>query len=618
MSTNSARPTALDHAAAGLRSSGNRLHEAARAAWAAADAYAVHCSAVPLALPSTSRAGTTVADARDLSSDLFRVAAAFRAADGSGRFATWAAGVTGISDVALSQTILLHHPSLAGRLTEPTRSLSRRGAALGARIADAAPRHGAERALALLRDTPADLLSDPVFAAAVVNGMGHRGLESITEELAARAVDWKLRFGPLSPLADLWTTATRSLDLPPRLGRLDLDLVDSLLATAGGRNVARALSGHSTVSPGIRFARLAVRSLLDRGALGDASLSNTYRFLRGSGAEGHPDAAIIDAVSRVPTVAVELFLDSPALRAGEGDVSARTTRLLDMGPGSHEAVAALLTQVLGHERFDLTTQSRDRIAVLRATYAWLDRTGPDAVTEPLAQFVAGTIATDIDFYLGRVDTARRGGLARVLQGVTEFERPWMTAILAFESHGVRLVERSLHGSADAHAAALGPISRLEDAFEVAAAASDRPLDRASGMFTALSTVADVSLGSLRLHPAAALVAKPVVQHALTSWHDWATDPPDDHEAQTRLAREGLRRRIWAVVASDPQFGQQIDWTVGGTGPDRNDTLGSRVTSVEALVSLTPSDADLDELAGWAAAQPDHLQALVEAYISGAA
>ena len=64
MNISSARPDALDHAARGFGVSNERLHEAARAVWRAADAYADHCTAAPVDLASPSRAGASAASVR--------------------------------------------------------------------------------------------------------------------------------------------------------------------------------------------------------------------------------------------------------------------------------------------------------------------------------------------------------------------------------------------------------------------------------------------------------------------------------------------------------------------------------------------------------------------------
>ncbi|NLD77360.1 MAG: hypothetical protein GX643_11910 [Acidimicrobiales bacterium] len=72
-----------------------------------------------------------------------------------------------------------------------------------------------------------------------------------------------------------------------------------------------------------------------------------------------------------------------------------------------------------------------------------------------------------------------------------------------------------------------------------------------------------------------------------------------------------------MIASDPELGRQVDWSVGGTGSDRHDGLGSTINSVDDLMALTRTEADIDELAGWADGQPAHLQAMVDAYMAGA-
>lgn len=613
MTISSARPEALDHAAAGLSARGKGLRQALDAVWTAANAYADHCHAAPVDLASPGRARQTAEHGRRLHTDLRRVADAFRAADSGSRIDH--RGLTVLTDLTLSATILLHHPSLDRSLTEPSRDLRRHATELATELIAMSQTEGIERAMALLEGLPRAVLSDPSFAAAFINTIGARRLESMVEELTLRSLDWKERFGAMADLARLWTTATRTLDRPTRPHHLDGQILSSLLSSASGRNTLRALAGGSDLPAGSRYLRQVLSPLLLDGAERDRSQSNTYRFLLGLGRQGHPDAAMLDAASRVPDIAVEVFLGG--VGGGTAGVEARTRRLLDMGPSSHVAVANLLAQVLDHQRFSPSTHSRDRAAILRASYSWVVDNGPQSVTEPLAQFLAETLHSDIDFYLARVDTARRGDLALALQAVTEHERPWMTALLAFERHGVRLVQGSLHRGTAARTTALHGLSRVEDAFEEAAEFTDRPRDRARGMFTALTTVADVVFSATSMSPATRVVGKQLTTTGLNAWHRATVEDPDDHADRTRIAREGLRRRVWTVIAHDPELGRQIDWAVGGTGSERDQHLGSQIRGVDDLVGLTPSDADLDELAAWADAQPEELKTIVDSFMVGA-
>lgn len=617
MSTSSARPDALDHAARGFRTSGARLHEAARAVWDAADAYAHHCTAVGLDLASPSRAGATVADGRDMASDLGHIAEAFRTADRTAG-APLPAGVVPVArttDLGLSSVILVGHPSLGRELTGPSMDLQRRGAELGAEIVRQSQSRGAAGALALLADVPDDVLTDPVFAASVFNTVGAGRTESIVEELAFRAFDWRAGFGPLTDLARLWATATRSLDLPARAPGLDADVLADLLASAGGRNALRALTGAAGRAAGETYLRRVIDPLLVEGALRDRNLSETYKLLLGRTREGDPDAPMLEALAHVPDLAVEVLLGRPSDAVGAAEIERRTTELLDMGPQDQATAAPFIASALTHPRLSESSNSRDRSAVLRATYGWFESNGPGRVTEPLAQLLADTLATDIDFYLARADTVRRGDMTRAFEGITRFELPWMTALLAFEHHGIGLVQESLHGTTDARVSALADLNRLEDAFEAAAERTDRPVDRASGWFDAIRFVANTGLGNLKLHPVAALIARPLVQGAVDRWHQSTIDDPGDHEDRTRRNREGLRRRIWTVVATDPELSARLDWSVAGDGPDRHSHDGSRIRGVEDLIALTPSEADLDELAAWAAGQPEDLQTIVAAYMT---
>lgn len=618
MTVSSARPDALEHAATGFHTSNARLHDAARAVWSAAGDYADHCPAVPVHLASPSRAGSVVADARDLVGDLRHLAAAFRFADSGSVPGAYVGGdMTMLTDLALSSIILANHPSLGRELTGPSHALSSRAAHLAESIAREHLTNGAERAMDRLSAVPEVFRSDPMFAAGLINALGPDRLQALTEELTFRAIGWDDHFGPMMELARLWTTATRSLDLPPRAPRLDTEIIDALLASAGGRNVLRALTGGSDEPAGERFLLRTILSLLPA-ARRDASISNAYKFLLGADRQGDPDAAMIAAIQRVPGVWVEAFLRGRHGLATADELEARTRAILDVaGTGSQAAVVALLAGVLGDDRLGSDAHDRDRTAVLRASYEWVNHNGPAMVTESLAQFLAGTLATDLDFYLARVDTARRGELAGVLQAITQFERPWMAAILAFEHHGVRLVQESLHRPAGDQLVALSGLGRLEDSFEEAAELSDRPVDPASWAFTAFGFVANTAMGALKLKPIVGIVAKPAVQAAIDALHESTIEDPGDREARTRLAREGLRRRIWAVIASDPEFGQQVDWSVGGTGSERHDQLGSTITNLDDLLALTSREADLDELAGWAAGQPAALQAMVDAYMAGA-
>jgi len=617
MNISSARPDALDHAARGFGVSNERLHEAARAVWRAADAYADHCTAAPVDLASPSRAGAVVSDARDLVGDLGHLATAFRTADSGSLPANGGPGVTLLTDLALSSTILSNHPSLGRELTGPSLDQYRRATALAESIAREHLTGGAERAMERLAAVPDAIRSDPIFAAGLINALGPERLEALAEELTFRAVGWPSDFGPLMELARLWTDATRSLDLPPRAPRLDLGLIDSLLASAGGRNLLRALTGGSDEPAGERFLLRTLHVLIPA-AVRDEDLSNTYRFLLGSSRQGNPDAPLLAVIGRNPGILVESFLRGRHGLVTVEELEARTRTLLDAADHASQAlVAELLAGVLADPRIGSDPHDRDRTAILRTVYEWVDDNGPGSVAEPLAALLAGTLATDIDFYLARVDTARRGDLARVLQAVTQFERPWMTAILALEHHGARLVQETLHRPAAEKLVALAELSRLEDAFEDAAEASDAPVDRSGWGFTAFSFVVTTGLGLIKLKPVASIVARPLAQAALDELHESLVGDPGDVEAQTRLARESLRRRIWAVIASDPELGRQVDWSVGGTGSDRHDGLGSTINSVDDLMALTRTEADIDELAGWADGQPAHLQAMVDAYMAGA-
>lgn len=619
MTTSSARPAALDEAAAGITSAVNRLDATARWVSETARAYRLSCPDVPLSLTSSFTVVRTLPHDRALANRLREVAEAFRSADRSTGLALEdrTRGLVAVRDLTLSNAIVASHPGLAQELSGPTRALVRRGEALADEMIETMQGRGSAAAIALLDEADDIDLGRPIFAAAVVNRLGADRLRAMAEELAPAAVTWQNRFGPFADLSTLWNTATRTFDLHPRAPGLDLGLLDRLLSTAGGRNVLRALTGSSDAAPGASYLRRVTDDLLGRSAVDDASISAVYLLLRGAGREGHPDAAMIHAWARTPGGAAAYFLQGHISGEHDGSIAGRTVALLALGEGAQPAVALLLGRALADDRFSASTNERDRTEVLSAAYSWaVERDGND-VTAAMAQFLADSLVTDMDFYLGRIDTGRRGDLTKFFKAVTEYERPWMTALVAFQNHGIRQVRATLHGTAEERLTALVPITSLEDHFEEAAEATDRPVDHAAGFFALLKVVADTSRQLAKLHPVASIAAAAVIDKGLEEWHSATIPDPDDHEVRTRLAREGLRRRIWAVIASDDVLGAQLDWSVGGRTPDRHQVVGSRITSLDALLDLTGTDEDLDELAGWSSHQPEHLRTIVESYLAGA-
>ncbi|MEO6627588.1 MAG: hypothetical protein ABIP03_03365, partial [Aquihabitans sp.] len=100
-----------------------------------------------------------------------------------------------------------------------------------------------------------------------------------------------------------------------------------------------------------------------------------------------------------------------------------------------------------------------------------------------------------------------------------------------------------------------------------------------------------------------------------AWHDADLPEAGDHQSRTRLARASARRDIWLVIATDPEFMSRVNWSIGGSGPGRAGTVGSRITDVDHLIGLERTDRDIDELAGWSEHQPADLRAIVETYLA---
>ena len=114
---------------------------------------------------------------------------------------------------------------------------------------------------------------------------------------------------------------------------------------------------------------------------------------------------------------------------------------------------------------------------------------------------------------------------------------------------------------------------------------------------------------------AGTVVKAGVNQAISKWQAATAEEPSTRGDRTRHQREAFRRRVWVVIAEDPELSANLVW--GIDGPGGVDVTGSRIRSVVDLVELDGSGEDLDELAAWAAAQPAELQALVAGYLGDA-
>jgi hypothetical protein len=479
----------------------------------------------------------------------------------------------------------------------------------------AAERRGAAGAVARLAGAGEDA-EDPVFVAAVFNELGADRIQAWAEELAGFEHHWHPGHGPLQTLADAWATATRSLDRPAPGAHLDADLLRDLLATPLGRNVLRALAGAAGVRAGTTYLQRVRTDLLVRSAATDADLSAVHRILRGTGREGDPDAALLHAVGLTPGAGPALLAD----RRFGTTLERRTRWLLDQGANAQAGAVLILRQVLDAlaPAADGATP-RARSDVLRAVYDWVARHPRTAVGEPLAQFLADSVATDPLLLTARVDTVRGGTPGRVLAAVTRFERPWLTALLALEAHSLARVAGTLHAPADVRLTALDDLHVLTDALEAAAVEADRPGPSSPLFFLLLRQVAGPLAGAVTAGapPVVGTVVRAGLGRAIDEWKAAAAPEPGTRGRETRLHREALRRRVWVAIAQDPRLAADLVWTVGGPGPGADAVLGARIRSVDDLLALDGGGADLDELAGWAVAQPPHLRALVAGYLDGA-
>jgi hypothetical protein len=611
VSVSSARPGALDAAGAGFQRDGRRLEVLGDAVVTAAGAYARHCTDAPLGLAVPARTTAVVADVAVLADALHRIAAAFRTADTGGTLAPLrpVPGLAHVTDRALSHTVTAHHGPLAGALGGPTRAVAARGRALGRTVAGLVATRGAAHAVDhLLAHAGAHDLTDPLFAAGVVNGIGADRLRSMTDELAQRAVSWHHRRGPLTALSALWNTALRSLELAASAPRLDTAVLDQLLASAGGRTVLRLLLAASDTSPGAPALRHLRGPLLDRPAALDASVAPAFLLLLGDDRQGSADAGFLHALGREPEVALAWLTAAPGTSALEDRVHA----LLDADRHQLAAVS-VLTGVLALRQLD--PGHRDRTTILRATVAWVHEQGPTAVAEPLAQMLAEAVATDRTFFEGRL-AGPGHELTSTFTAIARFERPWLTALVALQAHEADAVAETLHGDLASRLTALDRLDRLGRHLAAGAAAADQPVDHTAATFWLVNAGLGQALRAARLHPAAAMVATAVVERGVTAWQDAVVPERGDRELRTRLEMAGRERRIWIVIADDAELGPRIDWSVGGTGPDRHRTAGSRITGVDDLVALRGTPEDLDELAAWAAHQPDDLRVLVATYLEG--
>jgi hypothetical protein len=595
-----------------------RLDEAADRVDRAATAYGTACPDRPLAVGSPRRSQRTVTATRDLTIEVGRVAQAFRDADADrhGPRARAADGTLSLAIAARSPSFgSPSGSSSTAALTGPTRAATARGRATAHAMVRAAERAGAAGAVRRLV-AAGDDARDPVFLASVFNQLGADRLQAYAEELAGSEHRWYVGAGPLLTLAEAWAVATRTLDRPAPGARLDPTLLQALLAEPVGRNVLRALAGSSGVASGGAYGRQVLADLAFGPVLVDDDLSAARRLLLGPDREGDPRAPVLRAIGLTPGAGVALLGDrrlgsTPAQRLG---------RLLDLGPGAQVGTAAIVRQWLDDPTVQSTaTTPRVRSDVLRVLYDWVARTPVARITEPLAQLLADTLATDLDLFVARVDTVRGGTPVRVLTAITRFERPWLTALLALEAHSLARVSATLHDPPDVRLTALDDLHVLTDALEAAAARSDRPGPSSPLFFLLLRQVAGPLAGGLTAGapPVVGTVVRAGLNRAIDEWKAATAPEPGTRAQETRLHREALRRRVWVAVAQDPQLAADLVWTVGGPGPGASGVLGSRIRTVDDLLALDGGGADLDELAGWAAAQPDHLRALVAGYLDGA-
>lgn len=613
MTTTSARPDNLDHAARQLVANNNRLADAVRRARSAAAAYAASCSDAPLDIASPGKARAAQARSEALGHDLTRVATGFRLADAApgGPTATTA-------DLTLSAVLFATFGQgvLDPELTAPTAAQARAGTVAGARMATMMAPDGPDDAARYLAGLTNADLADPTFAAALFNRLGAARLKVLVEYLVGFSPDWRHPAPDIGRVASAWATATHTLDSGRNLSHLEPALIASLLLSSRGRNVVRGLAGASTVSSGRTYLRRVSGVLLGRHpAPEDALPTASYRFLRGRDADGHSDSPLLAAITRTPGATTDLMAN-PMLGA---EVEERTRTLLDRGPTAQLEVSRLLRQVLAAPEFQPTAKGNDRAreAVLRGTMVWVVEAGPRRVTEPLAQLLADTIVGDPTYYTGRADTLRDGDLRRFFHAITQYDRPWLITVAGFKAHRLRRVAESLHSPLEQRSVALVDLARLEDEFELAAAETDKPRGQHEVEFAMLKAVAGpvAGMAGSSISPLVGLAAKQAAERGASAWHDADLPEAGNHESRTRLARASARRDIWLAIATDPELNSRVNWSVGGSGPDRAGTVGSRITDVDHLVGLKRTDHDIDELAGWAEHQPADLRAIVATYLT---
>ena len=603
MTTRSARPDLLDQTARLLRADATRLSAATDLVRTALAAYIRDCPDLPLAVTSTARSDQASDGLVDLSLELFQVAEAFRSADtdSSPRLAV-------TTDRVLSRILATNHLGVSAALTAPTRAARRRGRELARDISAADQRNGAFAAASLLAGLTQEDRFDPELMAAVFNGVGAHRIADIVEQLATRSPG-----GPqLRAMADAWAVATSSLDLSPRGSQLDRQMLDELLAEPLGRNVLRALAGTSGVRSGGTYLRRMRSPLLVDSARGDADLSGSYRLLT-RGGDSDPDRGFLNAVGLTPGAGRSLLEDK---RLGP-TYERRVRWLLDQGLAAQRSVVAIIGELLDDPALQPgATTPRARSEALRATYDWVSR-HPKEVSEPLAQLLADSLATDPALFTARVDTVPGGTPTAVLQAVTRFERPWLTALLALEAHSLERVRETLHQSTAVRLTALDDLGVLTDALQTAADRSDRPGPGSATFFRLLRFVVGPLVGAATTGtgPVIGTVVKAGVNQAISKWQAATAEEPSTRGDRTRHQREAFRRRVWVVIAEDPELSANLVW--GIDGPGGVDVTGSRIRSVVDLVELDGSGEDLDELAAWAAAQPAELQALVAGYLGDA-
>ena len=610
MTISSARPDLLTRASAGVTAAGSHLEDAAHAVSVASAAFQDACPDRHVSISAHRLTRSAETSIHDLARHLERIAEAFRLADS--KPATERLSVT--TDQHLSEVISAHYGTLDSALTRPTRAAAARGRVDAHKAILAASRGGPAAAVEFIT-SQGSLSTDPVYLAALFNELGPERLATYVETLAADTSPWEVEIGPFRQLADAWATATRTLDQPIPEAHLEVDMINKLLKEPIGRNVLRALAGASGVRSGLAYLAMVLTPLLLVSAITDADVSSSYRFLTGPGRTSDPDVAFLNALSLTPGSADFLLTDD---RTG-ATVAKRVRWLLDNGTAAQPAAVTIIRDLLENPALQPGSSTPlPRTEILRGVYDWVVKHGATEVTEPLAQLLADFMAEDLALFTARVDQVRGGNPGRVFEAIAQYEKPWLTTLLALETHSLQRIRATLHSPSHEQITAMDDFDKLADALEVAAAASDRPGPGSVATFSLLGLVVNPVTGALTkgANPVVGTLVGAGLKMALDEWQESTVPEAGDREERTRLERETLRRQVWVVIASDENLSKHLNWFIGGTDPTAPPSTGTSIKSVTDLINLTPSGEDLDEFHGWVDGQPRELQALVALYLEG--